>query len=158
MKSPNYPLLLLFLVFLCCNTQNKEEISFNADDLKIEQLTGNTFIHTLYFKTEAFGKVACNGMIIIDNNEAIIYDISVNNSTSRKLIHCVETELNAKVKAVVVSHFHIDCLGGLKAFHDKSIPSFANNLTIELAKITSKVIPQNSFDSYFEHLVGNKKI
>ena len=43
------------------------------------------------------------------------------------------------------THFHSDCLGGLAAFHEQNIPSFANFSTIELTKVNHVVNPQNGF-------------
>jgi metallo-beta-lactamase class B len=51
-------------------------------------------------------------------------------------------ELNAR--ALVVNHFHKDCLADLKLFHELEIPSYGFQLTSKLAKpdsIYSPTIP-----------------
>jgi len=90
--------------------------------------------------------VACNGLIFIDQGEAAVFDTPTNPDVSKALIQAIETELNAKVKAVVVNHFHEDCLGGLSVFHQQGIPSYANYRTIQLAQKDSVEVPQNGFD------------
>ena len=50
------------------------------------------------------------------------------------------------IKAVVATHFHADCLGGLGAFHEKKIPSYALNKTIQLAtQHKANHIPKNGW-------------
>ncbi|MCB0669758.1 MAG: MBL fold metallo-hydrolase, partial [Saprospiraceae bacterium] len=103
-------------------------------DLTVRQVEKHTYLHISYLQTEQFGRVGCNGMIAVDGREAIIFDTPVDNENAGKLIDWVEHELNKKIIGVVVTHFHTDCLGGLPAFHEKGIPSFACTKTIELAK------------------------
>lgn len=148
----------ILLLFFGCKTQNDRVKSYDSENLKIEALTKNTFVHTSYLSTQDFGNVPCNGMIVIDNNEAIIYDTPAGNAATLELINWVESVLNCKIKAVVATHFHVDCIGGLSTFHQKGIPSFANNLTIELALVDNEVVPENGFDKYFEHEIGNLKV
>jgi metallo-beta-lactamase class B len=155
MKHAILPLLILLL--WGCKSQQLPSDLLTTEDLKIEQLTANTFLHVSYLETQTFGKVACNGMIVKDKNEAIIFDTPVDDAVSAELIEWVEKELKCKVKAIVVTHFHIDCLGGLAAFHEKGIPSYANALTIELAKKEAAVLPQNSFTQELELAVGKEK-
>lgn len=158
MKLSIYISIIILISFYSCKTQYDKSNLYITDELKIEQLTENTFVHTSYLNTKSFGKVPCNGMIVIYNKEAIIYDTPVDNPASLLLINWIKSELKCKIKAVVVTHFHIDCLGGLEEFHNNGIPSFATNLTIELAKTKNKIIPEIGFDKYFEHEIGNKKV
>ena len=158
MKLSKYISIIILISFCSCKTQYDQNNRYVTDDLIIEQLTKNTFVHTSYLNTKSFGKVPCNGMIVIDNKEAIIYDTPADNPASLLLINWIKSELKCKIKAVVVTHFHIDCLGGLEEFHKKEIPSFATNLTIELAKTKNIIIPENGFDTYYEHEIGNKKV
>jgi metallo-beta-lactamase class B len=102
--------------------------------------------------------VACNGLVFIDQQEAIIIDTPTDQASSIELIKWIETVHNSEIKAVVVTHFHEDCLGGLIEFHRKQIPSFSNNLTIDLAKSTNKTIPQNGFAQTQNIVIGKKTI
>ncbi|MBE9488947.1 MAG: subclass B1 metallo-beta-lactamase [Bacteroidetes bacterium] len=157
MKYKIYIFLLIFQGVIGCKTQ-KANYTYDSETLKIEQISKNTFVHISYLKTEKFGNVACNGMIVIDNGEALIFDTPVNDSDSKELINWIENTLKCKPKGIVVTHFHIDCLGGLNEFHFRQIPSYASNKTIDLAKLDNKILPQNGFDNYLEIEVGNKKV
>lgn len=153
------PVLFLFFGTLCiqCSTSKKVG-SYESAKLKIERLTPNTFVHTSFLATQSFGKVPCNGMITIDKGEAIIFDTPTSDSVSLELIRWVEQNLKCTIKAIVATHFHVDCLGGLDAFHQKKIPSYANNLTIQLAKEKEVTVPQNGFAEIMEMSLGEEKV
>ncbi len=147
----------LLFGLLGCKAQ-KESFMYANDRLKVERLTNSTFRHISYITTQDFGKVACNGMMVVNSGKALIFDTPTNDQDSHELIDWVEKNLNAKVIGIVVTHFHDDCLGGLKAFHDRQIPSYASFKTIELARKDSAAVPQNGFDSYLEIPIGDKKV
>ncbi len=128
----------------------------NSKTLKIQKLTDNTFIHTTYLDTDNYGKVACNGMIVIDSEEALIIDTPTDDEVSEELINWVEKELRSKVVGVIATHFHVDCLGGLEAFHKRGIPSYANEETIYLAQTKNSTVPQKGFDQVLFSEVGDQ--
>jgi metallo-beta-lactamase class B len=140
-----------------CNAQNVN-YTYESETLIIEQLSENTFRHVSYLKSEKFGRVACNGMVVTDSGEALIFDTPANKADSKELITWIENSLKCKPKGIIVTHFHIDCLGGLSEFHKAHIPSYANNKTIELAKSTAVTLPQIGFGNYFVTKVGKKKV
>jgi glyoxylase-like metal-dependent hydrolase (beta-lactamase superfamily II)/peptidoglycan/xylan/chitin deacetylase (PgdA/CDA1 family) len=136
----------------------ENRITYDSKTLIIRQLTYNTFLHVSFLKTENYGNVPCNGMIIIDNGEAIVIDSPIDDTSSEELIDWVENVLKYKTIGVVATHFHIDCLGGLDQFHVDNIKSYANNKTIELSKQDSRTIPQVGFNNYLELKVGDQTI
>ena len=152
-------LIITFLLFGCNPaTSTKSNQNFKSESLEIRQISDHVYQHTSFLQTESFGKVACNGMIVFDKNEAIIFDTPPDNKTSLELIKWVENGLNFKIKAIIPTHFHEDCLGGLEAFHQHKIPSYANNLTIKFATLNNSAIPINGFDQIMQLKLGNKKV
>ena len=153
-----YTCFLLFITVLGSNFAVAQDTIYASDALHIQQLTGNTLVHTSYLSTQDFGKVPCNGMVVINNGEAVVYDTPVDNDVSSELIHWITTQLKCKITGVVVTHFHRDCLGGLEAFHDRQVPSYACNRTIDLVKTRGGTLPQTGFDEVIEHSLGNTKV
>jgi metallo-beta-lactamase class B len=149
------PLFLLSAcVFLKKNTQR-----LDTETLKIQPLTEGVFVHISYFNSEQFGYVPCNGMVYVRGGEAIVFDTPTDDAVSEILIHWIEKRLKKRIKAVVINHFHEDCLGGLGAFHAHAIPSFANRLTIELAQSNAvKTLPQHAFDESLSLTCGDRPI
>lgn len=157
MNPSKYLIIILLLSLLSCKTQKSASI-YESQNLQVERLTKHTYRHISYLSTTDFGKVSCNGMVVIDDKQALIFDTPTNNDESKALINWVEKGLNAKVIGVVVTHFHNDCLGGLDEFHKRGIPSYASLATIELARRDSLTAPEIGFENYLEIKVGNKKV
>ena len=147
--------LLLFTGFAFA--QNPDE-GLQTDNLIIEKMKSHVYRHVTYFKSETYGRVPCNGMIVFDKGEAIIFDTPVDDSTSNAVIDWVEKSLKCKVKAVIATHFHEDCVAGLNAFHKRGIPSYATNKTIESAKKANFPVPQNGFDGILKMQVGDQPV
>ena len=125
--------LLLVLTFsLCGNVHSQSTLSpkefkpievYHSDDLIIIQISDNAFLHTSFLQTNDFGKVPCNGMVVRNSNEVVIFDTPTNNKSAEDLIKFIKEKLHCKINAIVPTHFHDDCLGGLESFHKLKIPS-----------------------------------
>jgi metallo-beta-lactamase class B len=131
---------------------------YRSSDLVITQITENSFEHTSFKQTNDFGNVPCNGLIVTNSNEAIVFDTPTNNKSAEELVKWIEETLHCKINAVIPTHFHDDCLGGLKAFVEKGIPSYGYFKTIELAKEQGFVVPGNSFKDSLILPVGKENI
>lgn len=122
---------------------------FKAGALQIQQISPNTYVHISYLSTNDFGNVPCNGMIAVNGDKAIVFDATTTDSTSEILIDWINTALKAKPVALVVTHFHEDCLGGANAFKAAAIPTYAGNQTIAFTKEKQLPVPENGFDSLY---------
>jgi metallo-beta-lactamase class B len=131
---------------------------YKSNDLIIIQLTKNSFQHISYKQTNDFGNVPCNGLVVRNSNEAIVFDTPTNDKSAGELIKWIKATLQCKINAIIPTHFHDDCLGGLKAFDENNIPSYAYFKTIELAKENKMVVPRNSFKDSLILKVGNENI
>jgi len=151
---------MLCFLYWGCNTAKTTENSKNykSDTLLIQKISAHAYQHITYLDTDSFGKVSCNGVIFFDKNEAIVFDTPADNKTSLELINWVENTLHCKIKAIIPTHFHADCLGGLEAFHKRGILSYANNNTIQLAQKDNAMVPQKGFEHLLQLQVGNKKV
>ena len=129
-----------------------------AQQITLKQLSNNTFIHTSYLQTDDFGHVPCNGLVIRNGQQALVFDTPTDDKGAKELIRLVQDSLHCKVVMVIPTHFHNDCLGGLQAFHDAGIPSIANELTLELAKNSQVTVPEFSFHKSFTFKVGQEKV
>lgn len=129
-----------------------------AQQVLLKQVTKNTFIHTSYLQTDDFGHVPCNGLVIRNGQQALILDTPTDDQSAKELIRLVQDSLHCKIMTVVPTHFHSDCLGGLKAFHEAGISSIANVLTLELAKNSGVEIPKNGFRDSLTLEIGRGKV
>lgn len=128
---------------------------YHSEDLMIIQISDNAFVHTSYLQTNDFGKVPCNGMIIRNGNEVLLFDTPTNNKSAEGLVKFIKEKLHCKINAIIPTHFHDDCLASLASFHELKIPSFGNFSTIDLTKAKNVVSPQNGFNDSLKLSLGN---
>lgn len=156
----------LSVLLLTCSqfglAQTKESFKpkklFKSDFLLITQISKNAFLHVSYAHTNDFGKVPCNGLVVRNGEEVIVFDTPTNDTSSLELIKWIKETLNCKINAVIPTHFHTDCLGGLKAFHDNKIPSYSNSKTVELAGVNNYTIPLKGFTDSITIKLGDENI
>lgn len=134
--------------------------SYKTQNLIIQKLSNHIYAHVSFLKTNDFGTVGCNGMIVVNENEAIIFDTPSNDQGSEELIAYVTKTLNCKIKAIIPTHFHNDCVGGLEKFKEYNIPAYASAKTIELLNQRGIKFskPINSFDNKLSIKIGHKKV
>ena len=178
MNFKYFPLILLLIVCSACQQdKSKNELSteslqenkiieaandsiYKSDNLIIVKLSQHCYQHISYLNTNDFGRVACNGMLVVNDKEAILFDTPTDNIGSTELIDFVQQKLNLKIKAIVPTHFHNDCIGGSVAFEKLKIPIYASSQTIQLIKKEGKLNPEN-FKSFKDSLtlsVGEENV
>jgi metallo-beta-lactamase class B len=155
-------IIAISITSLNCSSQKtnsfKAKEIYKSNDLIITQIAENSFEHTSFLQTRDFGNVPCNGLIVRNNGETIIFDTPTNDKSSEELIKWIKETLHCKINAIIPTHFHDDCLGGLKAFDENDIPSYAYLKTIELAKENNFFVPKNSFRDSLILKVGVENI
>ncbi len=152
---------LSLLVFIVCTLgcgNVHQIIAHKTDALVVQRLSPKTYQHISYLNAEKFGKVPCNGLIVVDQGEAMIIDAPTDVVASGELIDFISKHLKSRIMGVVATHFHMDCTGGLEVFHSHGITSYARHETIQLATSHKTPIPQQGFEKRQELKVGETTI
>ncbi len=124
-------------------------------DLELVKLQESVYLHRSWLETESFGRVSCNGLVVISEGEALVIDTAATEELSRHLIEAVERHLEAQVSAVVIGHFHADSMGGLPAFEAVGATSFSSLQTQEIARSLGSAVPRVGFDLRLQTRVGS---
>lgn len=135
-----------------------DNVVYKSSRLMIIRIAESSYQHISYKQTQDYGNVPCNGLIVTGRNEAIVFDTPTTNEAAAELIDWLKNISRLKINAVIVTHFHDDSIGGLQAFHDLNIPSYAFSKTIELAKENNYVIPGNSFSESLILKAGEERV
>lgn len=149
---------MFFIIFITGCKSQKNSFAYTSETLKLIPLSKKAFQHITYLETDDYGKVACNGLVYLHGNEAIVFDTPTTNEVSNELIKWITETKKSTIKAVVINHFHKDCLGGLSSFHEHNIPSYASNKTIALSKEKKQTLPSYGFDHQMILSLGDHKI
>jgi metallo-beta-lactamase class B len=161
MRINSYILFVWLVTSITGFSQSQRDTITIANGLKLVPLTENLYLHLSYFESTDFGRVPCNGLIYINGNEAIICDTPPNDNVSAQLLGWMNEKYpHVKAKALIVNHFHVDCLGGIREFHKAGVKSYAHELTPSLLKQKndSSEVPQVLIKTSVDLSVGNKKI
>src|SRR5690606_18444199 len=110
MKFIQTVLLVFLLACICSCSSSKHQIVYQSKTLAITKISSNVYQHTSFLQTDSFGNVPCNGMIVQNNSEAVVFDTPVNDEISEELILWIQQDLKSNIKAVIPTHFHDDCL------------------------------------------------
>jgi metallo-beta-lactamase class B len=141
------------------DAQTNEQITI-SEGLILIKLNDNLYQHVSDVQYQS-RTVKCNGLIYVNGTEAIICDTPTNDVYSAELLQWWNNNYpDVKVKAVIVNHFHADCLGGLKEFHKAGIKSYGHVLGPELMKLKGDTleVPQNLFSNVANIKVGNATV
>ena len=153
----------MFLLFsmvagvLSCRSV-REVTALQTDTIVVHRLSPQLYRHVSQLFIPNFGNFPCNGMVFINNGEAMVFDTPVGEEASRQLIEWLQEERKVAIKGIVVNHFHDDCIDGLAVFHEKGIPSYANRATIGLIDTSEFVPPQNGFDKQLTIEIGGSQV
>jgi metallo-beta-lactamase class B len=139
---------------------NDSAILYQSDNLIIQRISNHVYQHISFLNTKDFGRVDCNGMVVVNDNEAVIFDTPADDESSGELINYLSKVHNHKIIGIIPTHFHEDCVGGLEKFNENNIPSYASNKTIALLKSKGRIFskPINGFDDSLVLNIGDKKI
>ena len=126
------------------------------EDLEVRPLADGVWLHTSYEELENFGRVPANGLVVVSDGEAAFIDTPWTDDQTRALAAWVEERLGARLKVVVPTHSHADCMGGLAAAHELGARSYSSTKTAEIAKRKELSVPRESFERERDILLGSR--
>jgi len=118
--------LLLVLTFFCtvitvsAQSQNK--------DVSLTRLCDHFYVHTT-----RSGGVPANGLIAETDHGVILIDTGWDTAQTRELLQQMQAQLHKQVLLCIISHCHIDRLGGAAVLQAQHIKTISTPLTASLA-------------------------
>lgn len=119
-----------------------------SDDIELIKLSDKAYLHTSYYEIQPYGRIGANGLLLIDDQEAFLFDTPWDNAQTETLIRFVADSLHAKVSTFIPNHWHEDCMGGLEYLNSIDVKSYANQMTINIAKEKGLPLPQQGFKDF----------
>lgn len=155
----NTYLLLIVLCIACpAFTQLNEQQIRIGENIYLQRISENAYIHVSLDSIAGFGQVSSNGMVYTHNGEAFLFDSPASESSTRSLVKWLTDSMKLKIVGFVPNHWHVDCMAGLDYIHSKGIPSYANQMTIDIARTHHLPEPQNGFTDSLNLKLGDRDI
>ena len=157
MRRTLFVLFQLLLLMTCFTGVSAQSIRISGD-LELKKLSDNAYIHVSYTDLPGYGRTPANGLIFINGHDAFLFDTPWNDSLTGELVTYLKDKMGIRIRGFVPNHWHDDCMGGLNYLKSAGIPSWANEMTIEIAKEKKLPVPDMGFrDSLTLHL-GDKAV
>lgn len=129
-----------------------------SEDMELIRLSENAYLHVSYAELPGFGRFPSNGLIFINGNEAFLFDTPVTESLTKDLVLWITDTMKLKIAGFVPNHWHADCMGGLGYLQNQKIESYANQITIDMAKAKNLPFPEHGFKDSIQLQLGDKMI
>jgi metallo-beta-lactamase class B len=143
MKKIFILILIFFSAFLLFSMENKKIII--SKDLELIKLNDAVYIHVSYTDYPKYGRISANGLLIIDEKDALIVDTPWNNELTIQLFEWVKNNFKMDIKYVIIAHSHDDNMGGLEAAHKNGAISYSLDATKEILKKQNRILPNKTF-------------
>ena len=145
------------LFFLMVLNGWAQDTIFISQDLYLVPLTPNSYVHVSTLPTEEYGKVPCNGLLYRVDQQVVMADTPATLASTEALLSWLDDQ-DLVLTAVVVNHFHDDCLAGLPAIHRRGVKSYSHIKTPALAKQENYEAPLITFSDSLVLSLGSQKI
>jgi metallo-beta-lactamase class B len=148
-------LALALIPQLYCNSQEPVKV---CPDLKLIKISENAFMHVSYATLPDYGRISANGLIFINNKYAFLFDTPWTDSLTCALISYLRNQMGLQISGFIPNHWHEDCMGGLNYIKSQKIRSYANQLTIDIAKSKGLPVPDQGFSDSLRISLGDKSV
>lgn len=148
-------LITAVIFHIHANSQTSINISPGLELIKISE---NAYMHVSYSTLPDFGRVSANGLIFINNSQAFLFDTPWNDSLTCELTDYIKNRMNLHIVGFIPNHWHEDCMGGLNYLKSQNINTFANQMTIDIAKQKGLPFPDQGFKDSLILNLGDKYI
>ncbi|HRS52023.1 MAG TPA: subclass B1 metallo-beta-lactamase [Candidatus Marinimicrobia bacterium] len=154
--------LIVFIVVGLLQYNGFSQIDYKkihiSNDLELIKLSENAYVHISYSDLPEFGRFPSNGLIFINKGEAFLFDTPMTDSLTMDLVTWLNDSMKLKIVGFVPNHWHNDCMGGLGFLQKQKIESYANQMTIDIAKSQNLPIPTHGFKDSLQLQLGDKLI
>lgn len=153
-------MIIIIAALIHCNgfSQIKYEKIKISSDLELIKLSENVYVHISYLDLPNYGRTSANGLIYINGSEAFVFDSPWTDSLTMCLFSWITDSLKLKIIGFIPTHWHVDCMGGLEFIQHKNIETYANQMTIDIAKYKNLPIPAHGFKDSLQLELGDKMI
>ncbi|MBD7910609.1 MULTISPECIES: subclass B1 metallo-beta-lactamase [Clostridium] len=128
---------VLSLISCSNNSKGKEYVLESGEDdsnfVQLTKINDNVWMHTTYY-TYNESRTLSNGLLILTSEGVVLVDTPWTNDQTKELIKLTKEKFKKDITAAVITHAHIDKIGGIKTLLDNKIDVKSTPLTAQLAE------------------------
>lgn len=151
-------ILLVGLIYSAGFSQNESKRIQISKDLELIKLSENAYVHVSYTDLPNFGRCPANGLIFINGSQAFLFDTPWTDSLTTDLVSWFRDSMKLTIVGFIPNHWHSDCMGGLRYLQSQKIESYANQMTIDIARTKHLPVPAHGFKDSLQLQLGDKLI
>ena len=112
--------------------------------VRVHKLETGVWIHTAYQFVRGYGNVLSNGLLVQGQKQIYLIDTAWNDKQTQEIIVWSRKNLGRMPDVAILTHAHIDKMGGMEALHKAGISTFAHTLSNRLASSRNLKAAQNN--------------
>jgi metallo-beta-lactamase class B len=116
----------------CASMSSGLRVESLGPDLQMLRVTDRLWIHVTDDKTERWGTVPANGMLVLGEKSSVLIDTGWNIGQTKRIADFAAKELDRPIGQVIVTHAHSDRIGGIRALTSSNMLVHAQELTSPL--------------------------
>lgn len=128
------------------------------DDLEIARLTDHCFRYTAWAQIGSWGRVGCNGLIVVDGDRALMVDSPMSEVQTVELAWWLDKNLGARIESFVPGHWHDDCVGGMPWLNRNGVKTYACEQTNRILASQGTERARESFADSLILPVGDTRV
>lgn len=122
---------LVFVLALGC-AHAHTAVSPSTGPVSLSPLVENVYVHTSW-GTVSVGTYPANGLLVCEPDAGLLVDTPWTNAQTDRLLALAQ-QRGCPVRALVVTHFHNDRMGGIDTVLRRGIATWATQATVDLAR------------------------
>jgi metallo-beta-lactamase class B len=138
-------ILLTGIIQIPVLCQHGADTVWITKDIELVKISENAYVHISFSEIPAYGRLPSNGLLFINNDKAFLFDTPVTDSLTRDLVNWISDSMKLKIVGFIPNHWHNDCMGGIAFIESLDIESYANQITIDIAKEKQLPLPRHGF-------------
>lgn len=132
-------ILLCVLLIICTGFVSKDTVKDDENKVTLSKINENVWIHTTYGDFEGVSTPA-NGLVVLSSKGAILIDTPWSNDETEALIKLVKKNFKKNIVLAIITHAHVDRIGGIDTL-------LKHGITVESTELTAKAAVKNGYKS-----------
>lgn len=134
-------LILAAVIISACSTENLPAKMAAAPAPSITNIAPGVWLHKSYMIVPPWGPVLSQGLFVVSGKELILIDTAWNDKDTESLLAMAKIETGMAVSKAVITHAHIDKIGGADFLRRRGIEMIAHQFTILDAELRGLTPP-----------------